>query len=256
MAKEKVLFELELTDNKLDLLNKDGQVREGLTAYLNADKLEANATWAKAYGLVLAYDGIASELVPVIEMCDKSPNYGKQMVDENGKPVFRRRFADNKTFYEFVGIKESDATQKIKAVTLDKALKIDGLSLREYGFSIGKVYLLASKFKGENISGQVSDFLEYALRVCNKTTLYEIARITDKALNNLYKEYAEPTPTQTAEPAQTAEPIDTVTLDLDNIKREDILSLSLVYTGLEKSNVNNFVKWLKAEMLTACDNVK
>ena len=262
-----IIISKDLNEQKLATLTND-VVKSNLTNYYNELQSIGKATWNAYKSFALAYASMSKETV----------------VNADGQQV--ERFKTKGQFYDFVGVNDSTGSLMLRAVAFNEMVQIDGKRLEEYGFTAGKVDMLSRVGQDD-----FTTFLSYCAS-CDYGTLETLAGISDKSLRAIIKQWEDdgkpdkrkPMSSKQDEPKQDELKQDEPKQDelkqdepkqdepkqdepkqdepkqdepkqdepKQDVKREDILEMSLHYTGLDTKSINEFCKWLKAEMLKAC----
>ena len=229
-----IIISKDLNEQKLAALNNE-VVKSNLTNYFNELQTIGRATWSAYKSFALAYASMAKETV----------------VNADGQQV--ERFKTKGQFYDFVGVNDSTGSLMLRAVAFNEMVQIDGKRLEEYGFTAGKVDMLSRVGQDD-----FTTFLSYC-GSCDYGTLETLAGISDKSLRAIIKQWEDEGKPDKRKPMSVKqdEPKDEPKDESkdepkQDIKREDILEMSLHYTGLDTKAINDFCKWLKAEMLRAC----
>ena len=256
------VFTTELTEVKLNsIINPD--LKEGLLTMIKGMADVSQGRWTTAEGLYKAFN-----------------NYEKEVrIDDEGNEV--KRFATKGKFYEFINVKDANGSQMINAVEFNDLVNVDGKSLKDHGFTVGKVYTLASMVGNDDLL----TFFEYAVKAMHVKSVSDMARLSDKGLINMVKSWKESLKpkedksdnkdtsvksdnkdtsdksdnkdtsdksgnTDTSTDNEVVE--DIVSIDLDDIHREDIFKVIHTYCLGESDtetqyNVIDFIKQLKKE---------
>ena len=234
-----IIISKNLNEQKLATLTND-VVKANLTNYYNELQSIGKATWNAYKSFALAYASMSKETV----------------INADGKQV--ERFKTKGQFYEFVGVNDSTGSLMLRAVAFNEVVQIDGKRLEEYGFTAGKVDMLSRVGQDDFLT-----FLSYC-KSCDYGTLETLAGLSDKSLRAIIKQWEDEGKPDKRKPMLSKqdkqdkqdepkqdkqdEPKD----EPKDVKREYILEMSLHYTGLDTKSINDFCKWLKAEMLKAC----
>ena len=247
------VFTTELTEVKLNsIINPD--LKEGLLTMIKGMADVSQGRWTTAEGLYKAFN-----------------NYEKEVrTDDEGNEV--KRFATKGKFYEFINVKDANGSQMISAVEFNDLVSIDGKSLKEHGFTVGKVYTLSSMVGNDDLLM----FFEYAIKAMHVKSVSDMARLSDKGLINMVKSWKDSLNTKedksdnkdtsvksdNKDTSDKSDNTDTsadnevveevVSIDLDDIHREDIFKVIRTYCLGESDtetqyNVIDFIKQLKKE---------
>ena len=265
------VFTTELTEVKLNsIINPD--LKEGLLTMIKGMADVSQGRWTTAEGLYKAFN-----------------NYEKEVrTDDEGNEV--KRFATKGKFYEFINVKDANGSQMISAVEFNDLVSIDGKSLKEHGFTVGKVYTLSSMVGNDDLLM----FFEYAIKAMHVKSVSDMARLSDKGLINMVKSWKDSLNTKedksdnkdtsdksdnkdtsvksdnkdTSDKSDNKDTSDksdntdtsadnevveeVVSIDLDDIHREDIFKVIRTYCLGESDtetqyNVIDFIKQLKKE---------
>ena len=165
---------MELTENRINGLTCP-EVKTGLLQFNKALTDIKNNAWVAARGLKQAVDNIDKEVKYIYD------ENGERVTDNKGEFETRPRFKSKSAFYQWVGYKDSNASQLITAVEFNDNFSIDGLTLEQAGVSVRKVYTLASKVGNDDLM----EFLTYAFEVLHSKDLSALARVSDKSLIDL-----------------------------------------------------------------------
>ena len=165
---------MELTENRINGLTCP-EVKTGLLQFNKALTDIKNNAWTAARGLKQAVDNIDKEVKYIYD------ENGEKVTDNKGEFETRPRFKSKSAFYQWVGYKDSNASQLITAVEFNDNFSIDGVTLEQAGVSVRKVYTLASKVGNDDLM----EFLTYAFDVLHSKDLNALARVSDKSLIDL-----------------------------------------------------------------------
>ena len=165
---------MELTENRINGLTCP-EVKTGLLQFNKALADIKNNAWVAARGLKQAVDNIDKEVKYIYD------ENGERVTDNKGEFETRPRFKSKSAFYQWVGYKDSNASQLITAVEFNDNFSLDGVTLEQAGVSVRKVYTLASKVGNDDLM----EFLAYAFEVLHSKDLSALARVSDKSLIDL-----------------------------------------------------------------------
>ena len=261
------VFTTELTEVKLNsIINPD--LKDGLLTMIKGMADVSQGRWTTAEGLYKAFN-----------------NYEKEVrTDDEGNEI--KRFATKGKFYEFINVKDANGSQMISAVEFNDLVNVDGKSLKDHGFTVGKVYTLASMVGNDDLLM----FFEYAVKAMHVKSVSDMARLSDKGLINMVKSWKESLNPKKEESdnkdtsaksdnkdtsaksdnkdtsaksdntdtsaksdnTDTSAETEVVSIDLDDIHREDIFKVIHTYCLGESDtetqyNVIDFIKQLKKE---------